>query len=128
CVRSGKAFGSLGPLALAKHAVRGLIERHAIDARRVDALAFGVVVPERGKPNLAREIVLELGLPASIEAQTVSSYCITGLRSATIIADAIAVGRIDCGIAGGVEWLSGADPATFREPTTGLSMGHHLQA
>ena len=125
--RAGKAFANLGPLALAKHAVRGLIERHAVDTRRVDALAFGVVVPERGKPNLAREIVLESGLPAAIEAQTVSSYCITGLRTATLIADAIARGRIACGIAGGVEWLSGADPATFREPTTGLTMGEHME-
>src|SRR5262249_46824237 len=112
-VRAGKAFASLGPLELAKHAVRGLVERHAVDARTGEALAFGVVVPERGKPNLAREIVLEAGLPASIEAQTISSYCITGLRTATVIADAIARGRIQSGIAGGVEWLSGADPATF---------------
>jgi len=126
-VRAGKAFASLGPLELAKRAVRGLLERHAVDAGRVEAIAFGVVVPERGKPNLAREIVLEAGLPPGIEGQTVSSYCITGLRTATIIADAIARGRIQCGIAGGVEWLSGADPATFREPTTGLSMGEHME-
>jgi acetyl-CoA acetyltransferase family protein len=126
-VRSGKAFAQLGPLELAKLAVRGLLERHQVDAKRVESLAFGVVVPERGKPNLAREIVLESGLPASIEAQTLSSYCITGLRTATVIADAIARGRIQCGIAGGVEWLSGADPATFREPTTGLSMGEHME-
>lgn len=125
--RSGKAFAGLGPLALAKHAVSGLLSRHQVNAAGVDAIAFGAVVPERGKPNLAREIVLELGLPASIEAQTLSSYCITGLRAVTVIADAIAVGRIECGIAGGVEWLSGADPATFREPTTGLSMGEHME-
>src|SRR5262249_26785063 len=81
--------------------------------------------PERGKPNLAREIVLEADLPPHIEAQTVSSYCITGLRTATIIHDAIAQGRISAGIAGGVEWLSGSDPSTFNEPSTGLSMGQH---
>jgi acetyl-CoA acetyltransferase family protein len=126
-VKAGQAFAALGPLALAKHAVRGLLERHEVDPAGIDAMAFGVVVPERGKPNLAREIVLESGLPAGIEAQTVSSYCITGLRSATIVADAIARGRISAGIAGGVEWLSGADPATFREPTTGLSMGEHME-
>jgi len=126
-VRAGKAFAELGPLELAQHAVRGLLERHAVDARSVESLAFGVVVPERGKPNLAREIVLEAGLPASIEAQTLSSYCITGLRSATVIADAIARGRIQSGIAGGVEWLSGADPSTFKEPTTGLTMGEHME-
>jgi acetyl-CoA acetyltransferase family protein len=126
-VKSGQAFASLGPLALAKHAVRGLLQRHEVDPASIDAMAFGVVVAEPGKPNLAREIVLETGLPAGIEAQTVSSYCITGLRTASIIADAIGRGRISAGIAGGVEWLSGADPATFREPTTGLTMGQHME-
>jgi acetyl-CoA acetyltransferase family protein len=126
-VKAGKAFASLGPLALAKHAVIGILDRHHVDPAGIEAIAFGVVVPEKGKPNLAREIVLESGLPAGIEAQTISSYCISGLRAATVIADAIARGRIGCGIAGGVEWLSGADPATFREPTTGLSMGEHME-
>jgi acetyl-CoA acetyltransferase family protein len=126
-VKAGQAFASLGPLALAQHAVRGLLERHEVDPAGIEAMAFGVVVGEPGKPNLAREIVLETGLPAGIEAQTVSSYCITGLRTATIIADAVGRGRIGAGIAGGVEWLSGADPATFREPTTGLTMGQHME-
>jgi acetyl-CoA acetyltransferase family protein len=126
-VKSGQAFAQLGPLALAKPAVGGLLERHEVDPAGIDAIAFGVVVAEPGKPNLAREIVLETGLPAGIEAQTVSSYCITGLRTATIIVDAIGRGRINAGIAGGVEWLSGADPATFREPTTGLTMGQHME-
>jgi acetyl-CoA acetyltransferase family protein len=126
-VKAGKAFAPLGPLALAKAAVNGLIDRHRVDPAGVQSLAYGVVVPEKGKPNLAREIVLESGLPAAIEAQTVSSYCITGLRTTTIVADAIARGRIECGIAGGVEWLSGADPSTFREPTTGLTMGEHME-
>src|SRR6516165_12300581 len=125
-VKAGKAFASAGPSALAKHAVRGILDRHKVNPDGIDAIAFGAVVPERGKPNLAREIVFDAGLPPRIEAQTVSSYCITGLRTATIIADAIAAGRISCGIAGGVEWLSGADPATFREPTTGLSMVEHM--
>jgi acetyl-CoA acetyltransferase family protein len=49
------------------------------------------------------------------------------LRTASLIADAIAQGRIECGIAGGAEWLSGASPETFREPSTGLSMGEHTE-
>src|SRR2546427_10157675 len=107
-VKAGKAFASLGPSALAKHAVRGLLDRHEVDPKGIDAIAFGAVVPERHKPNLAREIVFEAGLPARIEAQTVSSYCITGLRTATIIAEAISDGRVSAGISGGVEWPSGS--------------------
>ncbi len=101
-VKAGKGFASLGPSALAKHAVRGLLDRHHVDPKGIDAIAFGAVVPERHKPNLAREIVFEAGLPPHIEAQTVSSYCITGLRTATIIAEAIADGRISAGIERGL--------------------------
>jgi acetyl-CoA acyltransferase len=126
-VKAGKALAKLGPLALAKHAVGGLLERHDVDPSGLDAIAFGVVVPEQGKPNLAREIVLETELPRDIEAQTISSYCITGLRTVTAIAEGIAAGRLEAGIAGGVEWLSGADPGTFREPSTGLTMGQHAE-
>src|SRR5260370_4005055 len=66
-VKSGKAFASLGPLALAKHAVLGLLDRHNVNPDLIEAIAFGAVVPDRGKPNLAREIVLEAGVPPRID-------------------------------------------------------------
>ncbi len=126
-VKADKTFKDLGPLKLATHSVKGLIKKSEIDPAKIDAIAFGVVIPEDGKPNLAREIVFEAGLPKGIEAQTISSYCITGLRTITAIADSIAMGRIEVGIAGGVDWLSGVDPSIFKEPTTGLSMGEHTE-
>ena len=126
-VKAGKAFKDLGPLELARQSVLGLVERHDVDPDGIEAIAYGVVVPEPGRPNLAREIIFETGLPKTIEAQTISSYCITGLRTVTTIAEAIACGRIDVGIAGGVDSLSHSDPSTLQEPTTGLSMGEHME-
>ncbi len=126
-IKVGKTFKDLGPLKLACHTVSGLLERHDVDRTSLEAIAFGVVIPEPGKPNLAREIILGTGLPASIEAQTISSYCITGLRTLTVIADAIANDRIEVGLAGGVDSLSHSSPDTFREPTTGLNMGEHTE-
>ncbi len=126
-VKSGKAFKDLGPLRLAAHAVRGLIDRHEVDPTTLDAISFGVVVPEPARPNLAREVVFEADLPRSIEAQTISSYCITGLRTITAVAEGILSGRFAAGIAGGTESLSHSDPSTFKEPTTGLTMGQHQE-
>jgi acetyl-CoA acetyltransferase family protein len=126
-VKAGKLFKEFGPLHLAKHSVMGLIEQYDIEPSSIDAIAYGATIPEPGKPNLAREIVLETELPRNIEAQTISSYCITGLRTITSIADGIRSGRIETGIAGGVDWLSGANPDTFREPSTNLSMGQHTE-
>ena len=73
-VKAGKAFKDLGPLKLGSHAVSNLIEKYDIDPAAIEALAYGVTLPEPGKPNLARELVFEVGLPKSIEAQTISSY------------------------------------------------------
>jgi acetyl-CoA acetyltransferase family protein len=126
-VKAGKAFKDLGPLRLARASVRGLIERYRIPPDAIEALVFGVTLPEPGKPNLAREIVFEEKLPAHIEAHTLSSYCITGLRCIASVADGIRSGRIDCAIAGGVDSLSRSDPATFKEPSTGLTMGEHTE-
>jgi len=126
-VKSGKAFNDLGPLRLARESLRGLVETHDVAPDMIEAIAYGVVVPERGKPNLAREIVFAERWPSEIEAQTISSYCITGLRTLAAISDAIQIGRIECGIAGGVDSLSHSDPNTFNEPSTGLSMGQHTE-
>ena len=56
-----------------------------------------------------------------------ASYCITGLRAVTVIADTIAGGRIEAGLAGGVDSLTRASLDLFREPSTGLTMGEHME-
>ena len=122
-VKAGTAFRDLGPLKLACHAVKGVLAEHEIDPEAIESLAYGVVLPEPGRPNLAREIVFEAGLATRTEAQTISSYCIGGLRTLTVVAHAIARGRIEVGVAGGGDSLSRSSPDTFREPTTGLLMG-----
>jgi acetyl-CoA acyltransferase len=126
-VRAGAGLEEFGPLALARHVVQRLLERHDVDPTGVDSVIAGVVSPEPGRPNLGREIVLDSGLPRGIDAQTISSYCITGLRAVTALADAIATGRVESGIAVGVESLSGVSPSIFREPSTGLLMGEHAE-
>ncbi len=126
-VKSGKGFAELDSLALAVHAVRGMLDRSGIDPEVIESVVFGTMTPDPLKPNLARELVFEAGLPVRIEAHTVASYCITGLRAATTVAEAIAAGRIDAGLAGGVDSLTRADLNLFREPSTGLNMGEHME-
>ncbi len=126
-VKAGGALAGFGPRELGAAAVRGLLERCPIDPALVEAVAFGAVVPQRKAPNVAREIVFATDLPARVEAHTLSAYCITGMHALSSIADSISVGRIDAGVAGGAEVLSGFDPDYLREPTGGLSMGEHME-
>ena len=127
-VKSGKAFKELGPLKLARESVRGLIETHDVDPESIEALVYGVVVAEPGKPNLAREIVFEEKLPSEMDAHTLSSYCITGLRTLASVAD-VDRGRVASSAASRA--VSTRCPTRTRARSTSrpraLSMGEHTE-
>ena len=126
-VRAGRAFAGIDSLGMAVHAVRGMLDRSGIDPALIESVVFGTMTPDPLKPNLARELVFEAGLPIGAEAHTVASYCITGLRAVTVAADSIAGGRIEVALAGGVDSLTRASLDLFREPSTGLTMGEHME-
>ena len=51
--------------------------------------------------NVARLVGLLAGLPDEVPAMTINRFCSSGLQATSIVADRIAVGGIDAGIAGG---------------------------
>lgn len=58
--------------------------------------------------NLVRECVLSTTLARETPAFDVQQACGTGLEAAMVVANKIALGHIDCGIAGGVDTTSDA--------------------
>ncbi len=86
---------------------------HKLIATGLAAMCFGTVVLDPRTPNAAREIVFDAGLPAAVSAHSVSNYCISGIRALTDIADMIALGRIEAGIAAGADSMSNP-PLLFR--------------
>jgi len=56
--------------------------------------------------NVARQVGVLAGLPDTTPAMTINRYCSSGLQAAAIVADRIAVGAIDIGLAGGLESIS----------------------
>ena len=111
-VRAGTTFRDISQLKLSSHAVEGVLERFRIDPQQLDLLVWGRVLHDPLISNLAREIVFDLGLPPSIRAHLVSNNCITSIHAAVDVADAIAQGRAEAGIAGGVESMS-TSPVLF---------------
>ncbi|MDO3379490.1 acetyl-CoA C-acyltransferase [Geoalkalibacter halelectricus] len=114
-VKAGGPFRHLDPLRLSSHAVRGLLERFALDPAQVERLVWGRVIHDPRISNLAREIVFDLKLPAAIHAELVSNNCITGIHAVAAISTAIAGGQCDIGIAGGVESMSNPPVLFSRE-------------
>ncbi|MFQ5604370.1 MAG: acetyl-CoA C-acyltransferase [bacterium] len=105
-VKAGTRFKNYSSLDLAVHSVNGLIEKHRIDPLTVDELVYGIVIHNPHVPNIAREIVFNTSLPATVRAHTVSNNCITGIHAITAIYDSILNGRTEIGIAGGTESMS----------------------
>lgn len=67
----------------------------------------GVILPPTA-PNVGRELVLELGLPPTIEARTVTRACASGLQAITDAVAAVERGDADVVIAGGGDSTSNA--------------------
>ncbi len=100
------ALKHFSPLDLGKLVCAELLERVDLDPKEVDQVVFGQVIPSVQAPNVAREIVLGIGIPTAIASYTVSKACITSYQSTVNVLQAIHDGVIDCGIAGGTESAS----------------------
>ncbi|MFN3602861.1 MAG: acetyl-CoA C-acetyltransferase [Dietzia sp.] len=89
-------------------AIDGLASRYNLQGKRVGMVAAGAVLKHARDFNLTRESVIGSVLDSSSPAYDVQQACGTGLATAIQVADAIAVGRIDAGIAGGTDTTSDA--------------------
>jgi acetyl-CoA acyltransferase len=88
-------------------AVKEALLRAGVKAAEVEDLVLGCAFPEGEQGmNVARLVGHLAGLPDEVPAMTINRFCSSGLQAASMVADRIAVGGIDAGIAGGVESMS----------------------
>ncbi|GAB3913099.1 acetyl-CoA C-acetyltransferase [Kibdelosporangium lantanae] len=105
---------SNGPYATATNqdmftaALDGLVSRFALQGERLGEVAAGAVLKHSRDFNLARESVLGSRLSAETPAYDIQQACGTGLQAIIQVANKIALGHIDAGIAGGVDTTSDA--------------------
>jgi acetyl-CoA acyltransferase len=115
-----KAFNELmhmDTIALGVAATAALLRKLDLPRKEIDAVIWsGVVLPPLSV-NIAREIVLDLGLPTSVDGMTVTRACASGLQAITSAASAIERGDADVIIAGGSDSTSNA-PIFFPNKVT----------
>jgi acetyl-CoA acyltransferase len=104
--KAGTAYRSLSAVELGKVAVRELIDRTNLDVKVVDQMVYGTVVQSVQEPNIAREVTLGSGLPATVPAFTVGRACASSNQAITSAAEHIALGMSEVAIAGGAESLT----------------------
>ncbi|MAA66879.1 MAG: acetyl-CoA C-acyltransferase [Alteromonadaceae bacterium] len=106
--RSNTAYSKLSNQELLTASLRGLVDRFGLQGKRMGEVAAGAVIKQSRDFNLTRESVLSSGLAPETPAYDVQQACGTGLEAAILVANKIALGQIDCGIAGGTDTTSDA--------------------
>ena len=89
-------------------ALDGLVARFGLHGEQLGEVAAGAVLKHSRDYNLARESVLGSRLAPTTPAYDVQQACGTGLETTILVANKIALGQIDVGIAGGVDTTSDA--------------------
>ncbi|MEE9238965.1 MAG: acetyl-CoA C-acyltransferase FadI [Thermodesulfobacteriota bacterium] len=105
-IKSGTLFKELTSLDLGKIATTELVNRTEINPGEIDKVIFGTVLPSIKTSNLAREISLSSGIPASVPAFTVTSACASATQAFTNAVESILSGDSEVVVAGGVESIS----------------------
>ncbi|MEN5095001.1 acetyl-CoA C-acetyltransferase [Pseudomonas protegens] len=106
--RSNGPYATASNQAMLTAALEGLIERYQLHGLRLGEVAAGAVLKHSRDFNLTRECVLGSRLSPTTPAYDIQQACGTGLEAALLVANKIALGQIDCGIAGGVDTTSDA--------------------
>src|SRR5947209_5529376 len=103
-----------GPYARASNqdmltaALDGLVARFGLQNARLGEVAAGAVLKHSRDFNLTREAVLGARLSPWTPAYDVQQACGTGLETTIHVANKIALGQVECGIAAGVDSASDA--------------------
>jgi len=106
--RSNGAYATASNQDMLTAALEGLIERFNLHGLRMGEVAAGAVLKHSRDFNLTRECVLGSRLSPQTPAYDIQQACGTGLEAALLVANKIALGQIECGIAGGVDTTSDA--------------------
>ena len=103
-----------GPYARASNqdmftaALDGLVSRFGLQGRLLGEVAAGGVLKHSHDFNLTRECVLGSALDHATPAYDVQQACGTGLQTGIAVANKIALGQIEVGVAGGFDTTSDA--------------------
>jgi acetyl-CoA C-acetyltransferase len=106
--RSNSAYSHASNQDMLTAALDGLIDRFGLDGERIGEVAGGAVLKHSRDRDLARESVLSTRLAAETPAYDVQQACGTGLETTILVANKIALGQIDSGIACGADTTSDA--------------------
>ncbi|WP_296148443.1 acetyl-CoA C-acetyltransferase [uncultured Flavobacterium sp.] len=104
--RANTAYSEVGNQEMMTATLDGLVEKYKLKGELLGEVAGGAVIKRMTDTNLIRESVMKTSLNPATPACDLQQACDTGIESAIYIANKIALGQIDSGIACGVDSIS----------------------
>jgi len=106
--RSNTVYSGVSNQEMLTAALDGLVDRFGLEGEVVGEFVAGAVLKHSRDFNLAREVVLGSKLAPETTAYDIQQACGTGLEAAALVANKIALGKYEVGIAGGTDTTSDA--------------------
>ena len=106
--RSNTAYSKLSNQDMLTESIRGLVVKYNLRGEQLGEVVAGAVIKHSRDFNLTREAVLSAGLAPETPCYDIQQACGTGLAAAIQVANKIALGQIEAGIAGGSDTTSDA--------------------
>jgi len=126
--RAQGAYASVGNQEMLTAALKAVVEKFALKGQRLGDVDAGAVMKHSSQWNLTREALLDSGLAPETPGLDVQRACGTSLEAAIAIANKIALGQIDAGIAGGVDTASDPPIVFGREYQQILLRAHRAKS
>lgn len=104
--RNNSQYADIGNYQMSLAAVGSVVERFGLSGEAVGEVALGAVLKHSRDWNLGREVALSSGLSPLTPGITMQRACGTSLDTTLHVANKIALGQIECGIAGGSDTTS----------------------
>jgi acetyl-CoA C-acetyltransferase len=121
----GKLGGGLAGVdatELGGTAIKAALERAGVAPDQIQHVVMGQVLQAGQGQIPSRQAQIKGGIPKDISSETINKVCASGIRSACLLDNAIRVGDLEVGLAGGMESMSKA-PYMLKEARFGFRMG-----
>ena len=86
--------------------IKEALNRAGVDPAAVDEVIMGNVLQAGLGQNVARQMMMDAGVPKEVPAMTINKVCGSGLRAVELAAQIIKAGDADIIVAGGAESMS----------------------
>jgi acetyl-CoA C-acetyltransferase len=120
--RQNTAYATASNQDMLVTALNGLIERYQLHGLLLGEVAGGAVIKSSTDINLTRECVMSTSLDPATPACDIQQACDTGIEAAVYIANKIALGQVEVGIASGVDSTSNV-PLELSERMKSILLG-----